>query len=321
MIKTNNLSKYYAELTAVDNVSFEIGSGEIVGLLGHNGAGKTTIMKMLTGFLEPSSGCIIIDNLNIAENLNEVQAKIGYLAENCPLYLDMSVIGYLDYAAGLRGLMGSESNRAVRDAIDKTMLTDKATQTISTLSRGYRQRVGVAQAILNRPEILILDEPTNGLDPTQIQQMRDMIIELGKHSIVILSTHIMQEVHAVCDRVLIIRNGRLALDSTLADLEKGRRLLLTVDRTPDIARGKIAQINGVRSVQHLFTDGQLNQYGLEMNESSIPIAEAAAPVAKALVDMDFKVYALTPEKRDLEAVFSEINSSDSDIIGGQINAA
>jgi ABC-2 type transport system ATP-binding protein len=131
----------------------------------------------------------------------------------------------------------------------------------------------------------------------------------------------MQEVHAVCDRVLIIRDGRLALDSTLADLEKGRRLLLTVDRKPDIARARLTQINGVRSVQHLFTDGQLNQYGLEMNDSSIPIAEAAAPVAKALVDMDFKIYALTPEKRDLETVFSEINTSDGDNIGGQVNAA
>ncbi len=320
MIKTNKLTKYYGELTAVDKVSFEIGSGEIVGLLGHNGAGKTTIMKMLTGFLEPSAGSIVIDDLDIAENLNAVQAKIGYLAENCPLYLDMSVIGYLDYVAGLRGLMDSESNQAVRDVIDKTMLTDKATQTISTLSRGYRQRVGVAQAILNQPEILILDEPTNGLDPTQIQQMRDMIIELGKHSTVILSTHIMQEVHALCDRVLIIRDGRLALDSALADLEKGRRLLLTVDRTPDIARGRLAQISGVRSVEHLSTDGQFNQYGLEMNDSTIPMAEAAAPVAKALVGMDFKIYALTPEKRDLETVFSEINSGDSEVIGGQVNA-
>ncbi len=321
MIKTNNLTKYYGELTAVDKVSFEIGSGEIVGLLGHNGAGKTTIMKMLTGFLEPSAGSIVIDNLDIAENLNKVQAKIGYLAENCPLYLDMSVIGYLDYAAGLRGLIGSESNNMVRDAINKTMLADKATQIISTLSRGYRQRVGVAQAILNRPEILILDEPTNGLDPSQIQQMREMIIELGKHSTVILSTHIMQEVHAVCDRVLIIRDGRLALDSALVELEKSRRLLLTIDRTPDIARGRLAQINGVMSVEHVFTDGQLNQYGLEMNDSAIPIAEAAAPLAKALVGMDFKIYALTPEKRNLETVFSEINSSDSELIGGQVNAA
>ena len=321
MIKTHDLTKFYGDLTAVDKVSFEIGSGEIVGLLGHNGAGKTTIMKMLTGYLEPSSGSVNIDDLDIAEQRIEVQAKIGYLAENCPLYPDMSVIGYLEYAAGLRGLSESQSNLAIRDAIEKTKLADKAMQTVNTLSRGYRQRVGVAQALLNKPEILILDEPTNGLDPTQIQQMREMIIELGRDSTVILSTHIMQEVHAVCDRVLIIKDGRLALDSTLADLQKGRRLLLTVDQNPDSANSKISRIGGVRSISPLSNDGARYQYGLEMEDSGTPLDEAAAPVAKALIDLDFKIFALYPEKRDLDTVFREINSSDGVLKGGQVNAA
>ncbi len=321
MIKTHDLTKKYGDLTAVDNVSFEIGSGEIVGLLGHNGAGKTTIMKMLTGYLEPSSGSVTIDDLDIAEQRIDVQAKIGYLAENCPVYPDMSVIGYLEYAAELRGLSESQSSPAIRYAIEKTKLADKAMQTINTLSRGYRQRVGVAQAILNKPEILILDEPTNGLDPTQIQQMREMIIELGRESTIILSTHIMQEVHAVCDRVLIIKDGRSALDSTLADLQKGRRLLLTSDQNPDSANRKISRIDGIRSISPLTNDGARYQYGLEMEDSDTPLDEAAAPVAKALIDMDFRIYALYPEKRDLDTVFREINSSDGDLNGGQVNAA
>ncbi len=321
MIKTHDLTKYYGELTAVDKVSFEIGSGEIVGLLGHNGAGKTTIMKMLTGYLEPSAGSFSIDELDIAEQRTSVQAKIGYLAENCPVYPDMSVIGYLEYAAGLRGLTESEATAAIRDAIEKTKLAEKALKTINTLSRGYRQRVGVAQAILNKPEILILDEPTNGLDPSQIQQMREMIIELGRDSTVILSTHIMQEVHAMCDRVLIIKDGRLALDSTLDNLQKGRRLLLTIDQQPDLARSKIGRIEGVRSLSPLTNDGSRFQYALEMDDSDTPLDEAAAPVAKALIDMDFKIYALYPEKRDLDTVFREINSGDGKLEGGKVNAA
>ena len=208
MIRVDALTRTYGDLTAVDQVSFEIGTGEIVGLLGHNGAGKTTIMKMLTGYLEPTGGSIEIDGLDINTERQAVQQRIGYLPENDPLYYEMTVIDYLDYAATLHGVPDAERFDRIREAIVKTELSSRATDTIGTLSRGFCQRVGVAQAILHHPRLLILDEPTNGLDPTQVQHMRDLIRVLAEHATVILSTHILQEVQAVCSRVIIIHDGR-----------------------------------------------------------------------------------------------------------------
>jgi ABC-2 type transport system ATP-binding protein len=213
MIEVRELSRSYGELKAVDRVTFDISRREIVGLLGHNGAGKTTIMKMLTGFLEPSSGTIRIEGLEIADCRREIQRRIGYLPENCPLYPDMTVLDHLDYHASLHGIATSGRAAAIRRAVERTELGAKAMAQVATLSRGYRQRLGVAQAILHEPDILILDEPTNGLDPSQIQHMRSLIRELAGHATVIISTHILQEVEAICGRVLIMRAGRLALDS------------------------------------------------------------------------------------------------------------
>ena len=213
MIQVEHLTRRYGDLMAVDDVSFHIGHGEIVGLLGHNGAGKTTIMKMMTGFLEPTSGSIRIDNLEIGDDTRAIQQRIGYLPENCPVYPEMTVIDYLDYQATLHGMADHEPSTAIARVIRRTALQEKAARTIQTLSRGYRQRVGVAQAILHQPNIVILDEPTNGLDPTQILQMRELIRELAKTATVIVSTHILQEVQAVCDRVLILRAGQLVVDS------------------------------------------------------------------------------------------------------------
>ena len=230
MIEVEHLTRTYGSFKAVDDVSFQIKHGEVVGLLGHNGAGKTTIMKMLTGFLEPSDGKISIDNYNIDQDRLAIQHKIGYLPENSPTYPEMSVIDYLVYTAGLRGVAEESIMGSVKDAIMRTDLLEKADKPISTLSRGYRQRVGVAQAILHKPQILILDEPTNGLDPSQILDMRALIKRFSEHATVILSTHILQEVQAVCDRVLILRNGKLALDSRLEDLKNSSRLLVTVDQ-------------------------------------------------------------------------------------------
>ncbi|MGR9107251.1 MAG: ABC transporter ATP-binding protein [Gammaproteobacteria bacterium] len=311
MIETQNLTKFYDEYKAVDDVSFTIGAGEIVGLLGHNGAGKTTIMKMLTGYLEPSAGTIVVDGLDISEQRAQIQKNIGYLPENCPVYPDMTVIDFLDYAAGLKGLTGSDSIRAVRAAIDRMELREKAGQTIQTLSRGYRQRVGVAQAILTKPAILILDEPTNGLDPSQIQHMRDMIIDMGRHSTVILSTHILREVQAVCDRVLIIREGRMAVDSRIEDLEKGQRLMLIIDRSPEEANRALAKIERVTRVEHLQTADGRSQYALEVNAEDRPVDEFAAKVAQAVMDLGYRFYGLYPEKRDLERVFSEVNAAEA----------
>ena len=187
MIDVTDLSRCYGNCIAVDQVSFRIGRGEIVGLLGHNGAGKSTIMKMLTGFLEPNSGEIRIAGEKLSANRKRAQARIGYLPENCPLYPEMSVIDFLDYSAALRGLGENERAEAIRHAIRQTGLEAKAMDLIATLSRGYRQRTGVAQALLHQPEILILDEPTNGLDPGQIKHMRALIRGLGQNATVIVS--------------------------------------------------------------------------------------------------------------------------------------
>ena len=192
MITVQNITRKYDNFIAVDNVSFTIGQGEIVGLLGHNGAGKTTIMKMLTGYLEPTAGKITIGERLLNGDRRPIQEQIGYLPENCPVYPEMSVIDYLDYGASLHGVEKAKRQQMVLRAIERTALAEKAHQQIATLSRGYRQRTGVAQAILHDPKILILDEPTNGLDPTQIQQMRQLIRELAKQSTVIISTHILQ---------------------------------------------------------------------------------------------------------------------------------
>ena len=308
MISVTGLSRRYGDFTAVDNVSFEIGSGEIVGLLGHNGAGKTTIMKMLTGFLEPSAGDIRIAGLDIAVERRAVQAKIGYLPENCPVYPEMTVIDYLEYAAALHGVPESARAAAIRQAIERTDLAPKADQLINTLSRGYRQRVGVAQAILHEPSILILDEPTNGLDPTQIQHMRDLVLELAKHATVILSTHILQEVQAICDRVLIVRQGALALDAKLDALRDASRLLVGLDVAPEQANEVLSGIEGVGAVSHEQSDDGLYEYALQLS-AGIQAMRAVAPgVASDVQARGWKLYSLYPEQRDLETVFGEINA-------------
>jgi len=298
MIQVEHLTRRYGDLVAVDDVSFHIDHGEVVGLLGHNGAGKTTIMKMLTGFLEPTSGRIRIDDLEIGKDTRAIQTRIGYLPENCPVYPEMTVIDYLDYHASLHHVAPGQRAAAIAQAIRRTALQDKSVQSIQTLSRGYRQRVGVAQAILHQPDIIILDEPTNGLDPTQILHMRDLIRELAKTATVIVSTHILQEVQAVCDRVLILRAGRLVVDSRLGILQEGRRLLVSVDAE---AADVLAKVAGVAAVEvRGKADGRLT-YVLVADD-------AAAPgVAAALAASGRKLYALQPEQRDLEAVFAEVN--------------
>jgi len=318
MITVNALSKKYGDFLAVDNVSFDIGSGEIVGLLGHNGAGKTTIMKMITGFLEADAGQICVDGVDVTDKRAYVQSKIGYLPENCPLYTEMTVIDYLQYTARLRGMDDSAVLQSIRYAIDKTRLQEKATAVIATLSRGYRQRVGVAQAILNQPELVILDEPTNGLDPSQILHMRDLIVELGKHATVILSTHILQEVRAICDRVIIVREGQLALDSRLDELQQGQRLLLELGEAPEKCIKQLNNLAAITSVDALAADQQHYRYALTTESE---LQRQIPEINRALVDLGLSVYALYPENRDLETLFKEINSNNFKLEGGQARAA
>ncbi len=311
MIRVDNLTRSYGDLTAVDAVSFEIAAGEVVGLLGHNGAGKTTIMKMLTGALEPTDGAIEIDGLDIAAQRNAVQQRIGYLPENDPLYTEMTVIDYLDYAAALHRVPTVERAARIREAIDKTELGARAADPIGQLSRGYRQRVGVAQAILHHPRVLILDEPTNGLDPTQVQHMRALIRNLALESTVIISTHILQEVQAVCDRVIIIRDGRKALDATMAELQAGKRLLVSVDAAPEQAIGLFTGIDGVSKAEAVGVpinpDGSGHRYALDLADAD-GLMSTAPRVAARVAAEGLKLYALQPESRDLETIFGEISA-------------
>jgi ABC-2 type transport system ATP-binding protein len=306
MIEVDKLSRSYGEFCAVDSVTFDIGYGEVVGLLGHNGAGKTTIMKMLTGYLEPSAGAARIDGLDVTEQRRAVQSLIGYLPENCPLYPEMTVVDYLDYQAGLHGLAVDQRPAAIRQAIRRTWLQDRALAPIGTLSRGYRQRVGVAQAILHAPRILILDEPTNGLDPTQIQQMRSLIRDLAKTSTVILCTHILQEVQAVCDRVLVMRAGRLVLDARLDDLGREQRLQVTMDAVPVVAEPVLAEADEVVAVEYLGLQHGAHRYALRVSGDR---AAAASNVARAVIGQGLALYALHSESHDLEALFRELNET------------
>lgn len=304
MIVVEDVTRTYGDFTAVDRVSFEIGRGEIVGLLGHNGAGKTTIMKMLTGYLEPSAGSITIDGLDINRERMAIQRKIGYLPENCPVYPEMSVIEYLDYSAALHGVPEAQRMERVREVIAKTELTSKALQPIDTLSRGYRQRVGVAQALLHRPGILILDEPTNGLDPSQVQHMRELITEAAQLATVILSTHILQEVQAVCDRVIIIRGGRKVVDERMEALRAAHRLLITVDAAPDRVEAALRDIAPAGKLEHLGDEGGCRSYALALDGGGNP-RHSAPEVAQALLRNGCQLYGLQTEQRSLESVFIE----------------
>ena len=297
MIDAEGLTRRYGDTLAVNDVSFTIGKGEIVGLLGHNGAGKTTIMKMLTGYLEPSAGNVRVDDLDVVEAAQAIQQRLGYLPENCPVYPEMTVVGYLDYVAGLRGV----DNRplALREVLAATELTHRALDPIGTLSRGYQQRVGVAQAIVHKPALLILDEPTNGLDPSQTQHMRELIVRLASRATVILSTHIMQEVDAVCDRVMILRAGELALDERLSALKESARVNLATD----------APLERIESAIDGFATASASGDGFAVTFDGSPDESDVAALAERLVGGGVAVHSLAPEKRDLETVFREVTSA------------
>jgi ABC-2 type transport system ATP-binding protein len=306
MIETEGLSRRYGELVAVSDVSFNIGSGEVVGLLGHNGAGKSTIMKMLTGSLEPSAGRIAIGGRDMAHERRAIQRDIGYLPENCPVYPDMTVADYLDYQAVLHGVSDGERARSVRRAVERTALHEKALDPVATLSRGYRQRVGVAAAILHQPEVIILDEPTNGLDPSQIHEMRALVRSLAEGAAVLVSTHILQEVQAVCDRVLVLREGRLALDSRLDELGGAYRLLLTTDADPAPAQETFGAVPGVVRVEPLGGASGRQRYAVVAADDA---SSLAPEVARRAHQAGYALYALEPESRDLEAVYAEVNAT------------
>jgi len=234
--------------------------------------------------------------------------KIGYLPENCPAYPEMTILDYLDYAAALRGLSRSKRIPLIAEAIEKTGLTEKATQRISTLSRGFRQRTGVAQAILHKPKILILDEPTNGLDPTQIQQMRKLIKDLAVNSTIIISTHILQEVQAVCDRVLILKDGAKVLDTKLNELQEEGRLLLNVQGDVTQIGQYFAELEGISHCDQIHVeDGSSKTFALSIDKEDDRNL-VAARVARGLYDQGWDLYSMSFESRNLETVFAELSA-------------
>lgn len=251
MIAVENLSRCFHGLTAVDDLTFTIKPGEIVGFLGPNGAGKSTTMKMLTGFLAPSSGSVTIDGLSMASHAKKIQQSIGYLPEGAPLYNDMTVFQFLYFIASVRGLKGAKRRQRLKDVIDKVALQGVLNRRIEELSQGFRHRIGLAQALVHDPKILILDEPTDGLDPNQKHQVRELIRALSKDKIVIISTHILEEVTAVCNRAMIIAKGQLRFDGTPEELQQRSRyhqaVTLHFSYAADISG--LAEIEGVDEME------------------------------------------------------------------------
>ncbi|PWH14617.1 MAG: MFS transporter [Anaerolineae bacterium] len=251
MIRVNELSKTYGLRKAVDNISFEARQGEILGFLGPNGAGKTTTMRILTGYMPPSSGEAIVAGYDVVNESLEVRKRVGYLPETVPLYTDMTVFDYLKFMADLRHLPNSEER--VEETLEMVGLLERAEGYIGNLSKGMRQRVGLAQALLHRPEVLILDEPTIGLDPAQIIEVRNIIREVGKERTVMLSTHILSEAQQLCDRILIINKGKIVAEDTPENLQArltgAERVLLRVRGEVSDLPEKIGRLNGVENVQ------------------------------------------------------------------------
>lgn len=304
MLSVKNITRSYGDFVAVDDVSFSIGSGEIVGLLGHNGAGKTTAMKMISGFLEPDSGEITVNDKALVNNLKLVQSQIGYLPENLPVYADMSVVDYLDYAAGLKRLPASDKTREIRRVVSETDLTDKLLDPIVTLSRGYKQRTGVAQAILGQPKLLILDEPTNGLDPSQTDQMRQLLRRIAESATVILSTHIMQEVEALCDRVLIMSSGKLVVDENLQNLQRSNELRVQASHDSRDVKKLMKSIDGISQIRTLADD----TYLLTLSDNA-DRRQISSAVASTLITEGANLYSLAQQQRDIETLFREVSQA------------
>jgi ABC-2 type transport system ATP-binding protein len=252
MIEVSHLTKSFARHTAVRDISFSVQRGEIVGFLGPNGAGKTTTMRMLTGYLPATSGAASIAGHDIFRHSLKARQHIGYMPENVPLYDDMRVKEYLSFRAQIKGLRGSDARRGVAEVIDQCGLEQVKRKMISTLSKGFRQRVGLADALVNRPDLLILDEPTNGLDPNQIRQIRELIKRLGQKHTILLSTHILSEVEMTCNKVIIIDSGRIRADDTpqnlVSRMRAAGRVSVEIHADPETAAGAISRLDHVKKV-------------------------------------------------------------------------
>jgi ABC-2 type transport system ATP-binding protein len=256
MIAIRNLTKRFGPILAVDNVSFSVGRGEVLGFLGPNGAGKSTTMKMITGFLAPTSGTAVVCGHDVIQEPVAVKQKIGYLPEGAPAYPDMTPAGFLRFIAGIRGLSGKDAERRTALAVESTQLADVMHQPIDTLSKGFKRRVGLAQAILHDPEVLILDEPTDGLDPNQKHEVRGLIQAMAKNKAIVISTHLLEEVEAICTRAIIIARGKVVADGTPESLAQRSRyynavsIVLRAERTSGVeaAVRRLPNIDGVEKI-------------------------------------------------------------------------
>jgi len=302
MIEVTGLYKAYGAVQALEDVSFKIAPGEIIGLLGPNGAGKTTIIKTLTGYLQPDEGEVIVDGLDVLNHPKEVQARIGYLPESAPLYPELTVQDYLLMMAGLRQIPPEEELERLSEAVYATGLVDYLTRPIGELSKGYRQRVGLAQAILHKPRLLILDEPTVGLDPTQIIEIRNLIRRLARNSTVLFSTHILPEVEALCDRVIMLFNGRVKVDARLSELSQTNDAILTLDGRPQDAESALAQLDGVSAVSELpATNGHVTY-----RVSGEPGADLCPAIYQLAAGSGWPVRELRRDMQTLETVFNKL---------------
>ena len=311
MIEISNITKRFGALTAVDDVSFTVGRGEVLGFLGPNGAGKSTTMKMVTGFLAPDRGTIRIGGMDIAANPVEVKRWIGYLPEGAPLYGEMTTRGFLQFIAGIRGFRGVEAGRRIDSVVEKVSLASVLQMPIDTLSKGFKRRVGLAQAILHDPRILILDEPTDGLDPNQKHEVRALIRGMSAEKVIVLSTHILEEVDAVCTRATIIANGRIVSDGTPDDLLRRSRMHNALRLALAIAdpNGVVETLQAVPGVSHVEvtsrSDGALELLLLPAGPASL-----AGPVSAAAHANGWHVTGMHVERGRLDDVFRAITTGE-----------
>ncbi|MEE8414495.1 MAG: ATP-binding cassette domain-containing protein [Dehalococcoidales bacterium] len=303
MIKVENLTKYYGNRLAVDNISFSVEKGEIVGFLGPNAAGKTTTMRILTGFLAPTRGEAWVAGYNILTHSLEARRRIGYFAESVPLYTDMTVRGYLDFLASLRGLDKNRIKTRIEDVVGLCHLEEYIDVIIGKLSRGFRQRVGVAQAIIHEPEVLILDEPTVGIDPIQVTMTRQLIKELGKDRTVLLSTHILPEVSIICERVIIIHEGKIVAQDSIENLSSmvsgSRRFRLEVQGPSKQVTERLRKVDGVLRVRY---DG--SHYIVECSVGQDPRAK----ITESIIKGNWTLLSLESVEMSLEDIFLKLTT-------------
>lgn len=310
-IKVENLTKYYGEQKAVDHISFEIRTGEVIGFLGPNGAGKSTTMKMMTGYMAPTEGTVIIEGIDVSVDPLKIKKKIGYLPENNPLYTDMAIIDYLWFCAEIQGMDRDEIPGRIREMIDLCGLDAEKHKNINELSKGYRQRVGLAQSIIHDPDVLIFDEPTTGLDPNQIIEIRKLIKKLGEKKTVILSSHILSEVEATCDRILIINRGQIVADGTADTLRKqaaGEEILKVQIETiaGESAETGLLSLPSVESIKKL--EGKPNFFQVY----STPGKTSRRAVFDLCVKNHWYLMELSVIETRLEDIFRNVTTRDPD---------